>query len=171
MIDFEKFKVLVQHEDWESVYAMLDEARDNAASTDDVRDEIHWRSFALEGQRRYEEAIDLLRKNADVFNSQSSVQHELACLLLKLGRDQEALDELSKAPFEAEMKSFYGLAIDAKFFYLYLLAKTGDQSVRGRLSEIPDDYRHITMDGKFLTKPDIVAALAGAEGNLSPLSG
>ena len=57
------------------------------------------------------------------------------------------------------MTSFYGLAIDAKFFYLYLLAKRCDPSVKERLSEIPDDYQHITMDREFLTKPDIMALL------------
>jgi hypothetical protein len=41
------------------------------------------------------------------------------------------------------MEKFCGLAIDAKFFYFYLLAKSGDQSVKSRLSEIPDDYPDI----------------------------
>ncbi len=83
----------------------------------------------------------------------------LARILNKLGRDREALDELRSAPIEEEMEEYYGLAIDAKFFYLYLLAKSGDLSVRDRLAEIPDDYRHITMGGKFLTKADIVSFL------------
>ncbi len=66
---------------------------------------------------------------------------------------------MKQAPFEEEMEDFYGLAIDAKFLYFYLLARSGDRSIKDRLSEIPDDYRHITMDGKFLTKPDILALL------------
>jgi hypothetical protein len=57
------------------------------------------------------------------------------------------------------MEDFYGLAIDAKFFYFYILAKNGDKSIANRLPEIPDDYRHITKDGKFLTKTDIAAIL------------
>jgi tetratricopeptide (TPR) repeat protein len=159
MADITQLQQLMKSEDWATVYTMLDEARSRAVTREDFSREVYWRVVALNRQLRYKEALELLRENANLFNSQSLVQHELACILIKLGRDLEALDELSKAPIEEEMDSFYGLAIDAKFFYFYLLAKSGDTSVKNRLDEIPDDYRHITMDGKFLTKPDIAALL------------
>ena len=159
MIDTDRFKDLADREDWTSLYAMLDEARGMAASREDVRSEIHWRVAALERQQRHGEVLDLLRSNANIYDFLCYVQHKSCRLLLRLGRDQEALHELSKAPFKMEMTSFYGLAIDATFFYLYLLAKQGDPSVNERLSEIPDDYQHITMDREFLGKPDIVALL------------
>jgi tetratricopeptide (TPR) repeat protein len=159
MINFDQFQTRVRSGNWISVYEMLDEARNGAITNDDIMDEAFWRVVALTRQQRYEEALDFLRKNAKLFNSQSLVQHKIACILIRLGRDQDALNELSKAPVEEEMQRFYALAIDAKFFYYYLLAKNGDPSVKRRLDEIPDDYRHITAGGKFLTKPDIVALL------------
>ena len=159
MIDTDRFKDLANRGDWTSLYAMLDEARGTAVFREDVRSEVHWRIAALERQQRHGEALNLLRGNAAIYDCRCYVQHKSARLLLRLGRDQEALHELSKAPFEAEMTPFYGLAIDAKFFYLYLLAKQGDPAVKKRLSDIPDDYRHVTMDRDFLTKPDIMALL------------
>ena len=155
MIDHATFKDLARREDWEALYAMLDHERDSAVTADDMRSEVHWRTTALEWQKRYQEALDLLRDKAHVFNSKCCLQQGLAEILLKLGRNQEALAELSRAPFETEMASFYGLAMDAKFLYFYLLAKQGDTSVRDRLSEIPDGYRHITADGDFLMKTDV----------------
>ena len=159
MIDTEKLRDFANRKDWTSLYAMLDDARGAAVSRDDVRSEVHWRIAALEGQQRFSEALDLLRRNATIYNSQSYVQHQSARLLLQLGRDQDALDELSKAPFEAEMMSHYGLAIDAKFFYVYLLARHGDPSAKAIIPSISDDYQYITKNGEFITKPDIVALM------------
>jgi tetratricopeptide (TPR) repeat protein len=159
MIDIDRLQGLMRKDDWSSVYTMLDAARQQAVTDDEIKREVYWRMVALENQRHYEEAIDFLQSNSRHFNSQCLVHQNLASFLLKLGRNKDALDELSKAPFEEEMEDFYGSAIDAKFLYFYLLAKSGDRSIKDRLSEIPDDYRHITMDGKFLTKPDIVAVL------------
>jgi tetratricopeptide (TPR) repeat protein len=157
--EIQQLQASMRGEDWASVYALLDRIRGRASTQDDMRMETYWRVTALGKQGRYDEAIALQRRNANLFNSQCLVHHNLARFLLKLGRDDEALEELKKAPIEEEMEDFYGLAIDAKFSYFYLLAKRGDQSVKDRLSEIPDDYRHITMGGRFLTKPDIVALL------------
>ncbi|MGP0057850.1 MAG: tetratricopeptide repeat protein [Beijerinckiaceae bacterium] len=157
--DTMQLQALMRSGDWDSVYSMLDDARNRAVTQEDIRQLAYWRSVALTREQRYDEALELLRESADLFNSQSLVQHELACILVTQGRDREALDELKKAPVEEEMEKHYGLAIDAKFFYFYLLAKSGDTSVKERLSEIPDDYRHIAMDGTFLTKTDIVSLL------------
>jgi tetratricopeptide (TPR) repeat protein len=157
MADITQLQALMTNGDWVAVHNVLDNARSRAVTREDFGREVYWRVVALQRQQRYQDALELLRKSAGLFNSQSLVQQELASILIKLGRDQEALDELSRAPVEEEMASFYGLAIDAKFLYFYLLAKSGDTSVRNRLDEIPDDYRHITMEGKFLTKPDIAA--------------
>lgn len=157
--DITKLQSLMRSKDWASVYAMLDDAHNQAVSPEDIRREAYWRVAALKGEHKYEEALQLLRKSAGLFNSQCLAHLDLAYILIKLGREQEALEELSRAPIEEEMQNYYGLAIDAKFLYFYLLAKNGDQSVKGRLSEIPDDYRHITMDGKFLTRADIASFL------------
>lgn len=157
--DITKLQSLMRSNDWASVYAMLDDARNRAVSSEDIRREAYWRVAALRGEQRYEEALQLLRKSAGLFNSQCLVHLDLAYILIKLGRDKEALHELSSAPIEEEMEEYYGLAIDTKFLYFYLLAKSGNSSVKDRLAEIPDDYRHITMGGKFLTKADIASFL------------
>lgn len=157
--DIMQLQTLMRSRDWTSVYVMLDDARNRAVSDHDVKDEIYWRVTAFGREQRYEEALELLKKNAARFNCQCLVHLDLAYILLKLGRDQEALEDLGRAPIEEEMEEYYGLAIDAKFLYFYLLAKAGNPSVRDRLAEIPDDYRHITVDGKFLTKADIASFL------------
>ncbi|WP_158810108.1 hypothetical protein [Beijerinckia sp. L45] len=163
MIDVDRFNELARSEDWDGLTAMLDGARDTALSSDDVKREVHWRGVALERQGRYEDALNLIRDKAQLFNSKCGVQQRQAALLLKLGRDQEALSALETAPFEAEMPTFYGLALDAKFSYFHLLAQQGDPSVRERLAEIPDDYRHMTMDIESMTKADILALLPGVK--------
>jgi thioredoxin-like negative regulator of GroEL len=157
--DITQLQALMRSKDWDAVYAMLDDAGSRAVTQEDMRREVYWRATAFEGEQRYDEALELLQKNADLFDCQCLVHLQLACILIKLGRDQDALDELRKAPIEAEMEDYYGLAIDAKFLYFYLLAKIGDPSVKDRLAEIPDDYRHITSGGKFLTKTDISSFL------------
>jgi hypothetical protein len=158
--DIARLQTLMGDDDWPAVYAILDHVQSQATTHEDEARETYWRSMALIGQSRYEDAIDLLRKGAGLFNSQCLPRKIIAEILDKMGDDQSALKELSGAPIDQEMERFYGLAIDAKFFYFYLLAKTGDRSILDRLSEIPDDYRHITMGGKFLTKADIVSLLS-----------
>lgn len=149
---------LFRDEDWNSVYSLLDRAKSQAVTREDFSREAYWRAVAFERQGRFEEALDLLRRNASLFNCQCLVQKMLASILVKLGHYRQALEELSKAPIEEEMQAFYGSAIDAKFLYFYLLAKCGDRFIQDRLAEIPDDYRHFA-GGKFLTKPDIVALM------------
>jgi thioredoxin-like negative regulator of GroEL len=150
---------LMAADDWSAVYALLDRVQSQATTREDKARETYWRSTALIDQGRYLEAIDLLRKDGELFNCQCLPRKIIAEVLDKTGDDQGALQELRAAPIEQDMKDHYGLAIDTKFLYFYLLAKTGDRSVLNRLSEIPDDYRHITMGGKFQTKADIVALL------------
>ena len=157
MIDFDRYATLSNREDWEAVHALLDDARAKAATADDRSREIYLRVAALKRQHRYGEALDLLRSGGHLYNSQSLAQHDTAHVLLKLGCEQDALNVLSKAPYETEMTSFPLLAMDAKFFHLLLLAKGGDSSVKARLGEIPDDYLHVTMDGDLVRKSDIIA--------------
>lgn len=157
MIDADKFKSLADRGDWISLYAMLDDAHDSATSREDVASAVHWRIAALERQRRNSEALQFLKENAGAYSTRSLVQHKIARLLVSLGREQEALEELSNAPFDAEMESFYALAMDAKFFYVYLLARNDAPSIHDRLSEIPDDYQYLNRDGTILTKADIAS--------------
>ena len=159
MLDHDRLRAFFHDKNWAAAHAALDEARNRAFTADDVKDEAYWHVVTLMREQRYEEAMDLLRERAELFNRQCLVQRKIASILNKLGRNQEALAELSKAPVEEEMEAFYALALDAKFLYFYLLAKSGDRSIRKRLDEIPDDYRHFTIDGKFLTKPDIASLL------------
>jgi tetratricopeptide (TPR) repeat protein len=159
MADIEKLQVFLRNKDWAGAHGMLDDARNRAVTRNEKSRAMHWRVATLEREKRYEDALELLRRNADLFNSQCRVHLERALCFEKLGRKEEALAELAAAPIESEMESFYAFAIDAKFLYFYLLAESGDASVAKRLGEIPDDYRHITIDGKFLTKPDIVSLL------------
>lgn len=159
MLDLGRLRGYFRDKNWAAAHAALDEARNRAVCEDDLKNEAFWHVVTLTREERYEEALELLRQKAPLLGSQSLVQRRIAAILHKLGRDQDALVELGKAPIEEEMQEFYGLALDAKFLYFYLLAKSGDQSVRERLSEIPDDYRHFTLDSEFLTKPDIAALL------------
>lgn len=161
-INVDTLQDLLRHEDWTSAFSMLDQARRTAVTSDDCKREIFWRSVVLARQNHTEQAVELLRKNAHLFNSQSHVKHEIARLLVSQGRHQEALKELNSAPIDCELDQFYALAIDAKFFYYYLLAKAGDPTIRDRLCEIPDDYRYICHDGTILAKPDIIVLQNGA---------
>ena len=159
MINPDQLRILLREENWTAVDALLDNARDQALTNDDLEDAAYWRVVALIRARRYSEALDFLRKHAGWFNCQSWVHHKCARILIELGLEKDALEELRKAPIEAEMEAFYGLAIDAKFTYLFLLARFGDPSVKERFSEIPDDYQQIAIDGTFLTKADIISLL------------
>ena len=155
--DIRKIQKLMREKAWPSVYSLLDAAREHASTKEEKASETYWRSTALIKQGRYQEAIELLHDDGELFHCQCLAHKIIAEVLDKIGDDRGALQELSDAPIEQEMEDFYGIAIDTKFLYFYLLAKTGDRSVLNRLSEIPDDYRHITMGGKFLTKADIAA--------------
>ena len=104
-------------------------------------------------------------ERTEVFSIPSRMSStKLPAYLLTLGHDQAAVDELGGEPFEAEMSWFYGLAIDAKSFYLYLLAKQGDPSVRIAWAKFPMHYRHITMDGTFLAKRTLPPRWQDVEG-------
>lgn len=163
MIDTDRFEELVKQQNWTSLYAMLDEARSKAVSREDVRSEVHWRIAALKRQKRYEEALSLLRNNASVYDSQSLVRHRSSQLLVQLGREREALEEISKAPFEAELTSHYGLALDAKFYCFLLKARAGDASIASRLSEFPQNFEYVEPTGRFLTVKDILGELTGID--------
>ena len=63
IINVDELEALVRYEDWEAAHAMLDEARDSAATAEDLKRAVYWRSVALETQERYEDALDLLRTN------------------------------------------------------------------------------------------------------------
>ena len=157
--DIRKIQKLMREKAWSSVYSLLDEARDHAVTREDKAREAYWRSIAFIKQGQYQKAIELLRDDSALFYCQCLPHKIIAEVLDKAGDDQGALRELSAAPIEQEMEEFYGIAIDTKFLYFYLLAKAGDRSVVNKLSEIPNDYRHITMDGKFLTKANIISLL------------
>ena len=159
MINYDQYKTLAGQEDWQAVHALLDDARENAVTPHDISDEVFMRVATLKWQERYSEALDLLRERGHLYGSDSLAKHDMARVLVKLSRERDALDVMSGSPYEAEMTSFYGLAMDAKFFHVALLAKVGDPSARDRLTEIPEDYSTVTMDGDLLTKADVVASL------------
>ena len=160
MIDRNQYLALARQEDWPAVHTLLDNGRENAVTSDDLSQETYLRVDALKRQASYGEAIDLLRERGHLYNSQSLAQHDLARVLIKLGREKEALVVMNGGGYEAEMTSFPILAMDAKFFHVTLLAKSGDPSARDRLDEIPDDYLHVTADGDLVTKSDVMSLLA-----------
>ena len=159
MMSFDQYRALVRQEDWTGVHALLDDARENAVTPDDVAREVHLRVATLRRQERYSEALDLLRERGHLYRSQALARHDMCRVLVKLGRERDALDVMSGLPYEAEMTSFPGLAMDAKFFHVAPLAKVGDPSARDRLLEIPDDYFTVTIDGDLLSKSDVIATL------------
>lgn len=157
--EIRQIQKLMREKAWSSIYSILDDARDRAVTREDKAREAYWRSTAFIKQGQYQKAIELLRDDCGLFYCQCLPHKMIAEILDKTGDDHDALRELSTAPIEQEMEEFYGIAIDTKFLYFYLLAKSGDRSILSRLSELPNDYRHVTMDGKFLTSADIVALL------------
>lgn len=159
MINFDRYRALMDQEDWTAVHSLLDDARKNAITPDDISEEVYLRVSTLKSQERYGEALDHLQNRGHLYTSQSLAKHDMCRVLVKLSRERDALEIMSGSPYEAEMSSFPILALDAKFFHVALLAKVGDPLAKDRLREIPDDYFTVTMDGDLLSKSDVIASL------------
>ena len=160
MFDFHRYQALSKQEDWAAVHALLDEARENAVTPDEISSEVAFRVSTLEKQGHNAEALDLLREKGHLFTSQSHATQATARVLLKLGRERDALSVMSGSPYEEEMISCPIRAMDAKFFHAVLLAKAGDPSARECLEGIPDDYIQVTVDGDdLITKSEVVTLL------------
>lgn len=160
MFDYQRYKILLQQRDWAAIYQLLDDAREKAVAPDDVSCEVAFRVSTLREQRRYSDALDLLRDRGHLYTSQASATHDMARILLQLGRWRDALDVMSRSPYETEMTSCPIQATDAKFFHAVLLAKAGDASAIDLLRDIPDDYMQVTVNGDdLITKSNVVAWL------------
>lgn len=160
MMELQRYWALLAEQNWAAVYALLDEMRANAATPDEMASEVAFRVSTLEKQGRNHDALDLLRDRGHLFLSQSHATQTTARVLMKLGRERDALQVMSGSPYEAEMSSCPMRAMDAKFFHAVLLAKLGDPSAKQCLEGIPDDYIQVTVDGDdLITKSDVVALI------------
>ncbi len=65
---------------------------------------------------------------------------------------------LGTTPFGAEIDAFPGLTYEAMFLYCYLLIKSGHETPPNLLAAIPDDFRTLTYEGKFMSKADLLSS-------------
>ena len=127
----------------------------------------HWRAAAFARERRFPEALDLLRRTRSDFPCRTVAHDEAARILEHLGRRGEAIEELRAAPFDEEAECFPELVKDAKFVLLYLLCRAGIKSVSPSLDEFDDEYRSVLPTerhcyAEHLSTSDLRAILGGS---------
>lgn len=158
---YHKLEPFIKAEDWDGAHEALDDLQKTNVSQNSI---AHWRACIFESEGRYADALAFMQKNAGKFNCQSSVHNRIARLLDWMGRDDEALVEINKAPIEAEYKKYPGLAIEARFFQLYLYVKNRRPVERKYLNDIPDDCGIMTVDLQWFTKQDLLRMIEAQGG-------
>jgi len=148
---------LLKSKDWKACDQRIDE--EAPGETREKRVSIaHWRTAVLERQGRYGDALRTLdASRADVF-TQCGFLYERAVILYRMGKFAEAIATLRDAPFGAEIDAFPGLTCEAMFLYCYLLIKSGHETPPNLLAAIPDDFRTLTYEGKFMSKADLLSS-------------
>lgn len=159
MLDEDEFWRHIQAGNWHEAHELLDAASSDPSpgSTFIV---AHLRSATLKREGRFDEAIRVLRGSRSDFPCQTLSHDGAARLLERTGRRDEAIAELRCAPFESEREQFPLLVTDARFFLLYLLAKSGMAGSDPDIHEFPEDYESVVPDpehviGEFVTKADL----------------
>lgn len=149
MNNVDKLFDLMRRQDWAAAHAMLDQFE---SDDPDMHGIAHWRSVVLCEEGRYEEALQYLADNLQRFNCKTNVFHKRAWIFHQTGNDQAALEEISNAPFDAEIEDYWALVVEAKFFQLYLLARLGLPIPPEQLAEIPDDFISLLPTGERIPK-------------------
>ena len=149
----------VRNEDWRKVDAVLDAASANADAND--RSSIgFWRGESLAMQQRYKEALEALVAHRGDIHCKSLADTMRAKILAHLGRHGEALATSAQAVANGEESVFPGLAREAKFYRCLYLARAGVEPPSDLMDALPDDYRSMDLADRFITKKDILAAMA-----------
>jgi tetratricopeptide (TPR) repeat protein len=143
----------MRRKDWAAAHAMLDEIE---LTDPDMHGLAHWRSVVLREEGRYEDALQYLADNLHRFNCKTSVFHKRAWIFRVLGNDAAALNEIEKAPFDAEIDDYWALVMEAKFFRLHLMATSRLPIPPEQWAEIPDDYISLLPTGERVSKQQIV---------------
>lgn len=166
MLNRDEIIRLYRADEFEVLHEHLDAAL-AGASPDDRHSIAHWRSAALEKEKRYEEALEHLALSKSDFGSKTLVHHMRASILEVLGRDQEALDELQAAPLDGEIDLYYPLVVDAKFYILYFRAARNMPVDPAAIDEIPEGYRSVLpgnghIFGAQVSKDELAAMIGKA---------
>lgn len=128
----------------------------------------YWRAVALMAERRFQEALDLLRARKNDYHCKTPACTMIARTLHSLERDNEATAELKNAPMASELDRYRPLVIDAKFQLAYLQALNGLPVEEKLLGEIPDAYIHLGR-GKRISKMELLTFISkGASSAQSP---
>ncbi len=148
---------LLKSKDWKACLRRIDE--EAPGETREKRVSIaHWRAAIFKWEKRYDEALLTLdASKADVF-TQCGFLYERAVIRCRMGKFAEAIATLRYAPFGAEIDAFPGLTYEAMFLYCYLLIKSGHETPPNLLAAIPDDFRTLTYEGKFMSKADLLSS-------------
>ncbi len=122
MNNINKLFDFMRREDWTAAHAMLEDIE----STDpDTHGMAHWRSVVLRNEGRHQEALRYLTDDLHRFRCKTNAFHKRAWIFYEMGNDAAALDEIEKAPFDSEIDDYWALVMEAKFFRLHLMAKSG----------------------------------------------
>jgi hypothetical protein len=154
----------VRNEDWPKVDAVLDAAGTNS-DADERASIAFWRAESLAMQKRYEEALEALVAHRSDFHCKSLPDTMRAKIFAHLGRRREALAASAEAVSNGEDLTFPGLAREAKFYRCLYLAQAGMKPPPELFDDLPDDYRSMDLADRFITKKDILDALAERPGS------
>jgi hypothetical protein len=158
MIGEEQLFAAFRKSDWVGVHRVLDAWGESQSG--DRRRIAHWRTNALIGEGRYQDAIDFLRAHKSDYNCKSLACTRIAEALHFLGRDREAIEELKGAPMDLERSTFPGLVIDAKYVLAYLETLNGLKVENSLLDDIPSTYVHLTSSGERFSKMDLLEMIS-----------
>jgi hypothetical protein len=158
MKEINKLIDLIRSKNWIAAHALLDEEELADPGEQTV---AHWRSVLLRKEGRYEEALEYLADNLYRFDCKTGALNNRAWILHIKGNDNGALNEIERAPFEAEIEDNWALVMEAKFFRLYLMARLGLAIPPEQLAEIPDDYISLLPTGERVPKNQLIAHAKG----------
>ena len=98
----------------------------------------------------------MLAAGRDDFHSKCLVAYLQATILNRIGQPDDAISTLRDAPIADEMDQFRALALEAAYLFCSLLAKKGREPPAELLGLIPDDFRTMDDDNRFVGKAELV---------------
>jgi hypothetical protein len=150
---------IYRRRDW----ATLHKALDAASPGRDAEERCciaYWRAAGLEAKDHCLEANEVWAEARGEFSCKTLVHKRVAENLHRLGRDEEAIEELQRAPMLEEMDRYRALVLDAKYLLAHLMAVNGFEVEQALLDEIPENYIHIDYRGRRISKADLMAMIA-----------
>lgn len=144
---------------WPACLSLLDAQEPQNAQ--DRADVAYWRAVVLGRMRHFREAVGVLDASRSDFACQSLVDLMRARFFEAAGDTKAAIGALKNAPLAQERSSFPGIVESATFFLCLFEARSGQKPAQALLDSIPDDFKTMGVEAKFLTKADIEKALHG----------